>query len=449
MNIEKKELNPFHESITITLEHQDYSENVEKSLRQLRKKVVLKGFRPGNAPMSLVNKLYRKSVLFEEIEKLLQEKIMAYINENKIDTIGTPIITENNLNEIEFTENPTISVTFEYGLRPEVKINLNKRNKVNFYKIKVAQEDIDKYLDYYKKTYGQQVKKDEVTEKAIISGKVYETPENEEKKYYNENATIVLSNIKKEKVKKFIGKKVGDIIQVDPYKLFNEKKDVAFLLGMKEEELPEKLNVLNFEITDITEFEEAEINQDLWDKIYGKDVVTSYDQFIEKIREEIEKARLADSEYFLNLQLKDKLIEKSEIELPIEFLKKQLKHNYKDFKEEDKTYFDVYLNAIKEQLIYSFLQKQHDIKITPEDLLEGAKEVVIAQFKQYGIYQLPDNYLEEMAQKLLKNEKEADKIMERKLEQKIIEIAKSLVTLEEKEVTYEEFINIVKQYNKH
>ncbi len=448
MNIEKKELNPFHESITITLEHQDYSENVEKSLRQLRKKVVLKGFRPGNAPMSLVNKLYRKSVLFEEIEKLLQEKIMAYINENKIDTIGTPIVTENNLNEIELTENPTISVTFEYGLRPEVKINLNKRNKVNFYKIKVAQEDIDKYLDYYKKTYGQQVKKDEVTEKAIISGKVYETLENEEKKYYNENATIILSNIKKEKVKKFIRKKVSDIIQVDPYMLFNEKKDVAFLLGMKEEELPEKLNVLNFEIKDITEFEEAEINQDLWDKIYGKDVVTSYEQFIEKIKKEIEKARLADSEYFLNLQLKDKLMEKTEIELPIEFLKKQLKHNYKDYKEEDETYFGVYLNAVKEQLIYSFLQKQHDIKITPEDLLEGAKEVVIAQFKQYGIYQLPDTYLEEMAQKLLKNEKEADKIMERKLEQKIMEIAKSLVTLEEKEVTYEEFINIVKQYNK-
>jgi len=445
MNIEKKEIGNLHEAVTIILEKNDYQENVEKSLKNLRKQVQIKGFRPGNAPMSIVSKLYRKSVVVDEVEKLLQDKVSEYLNENKIDTLGTPIITESNFDSITEDENPIFKITFEYGIKPEINLKLSKKDKVPYYKIAVDQDSIDEYLNYYKRTYGQRVDIEEVNENSSIEGKIFEKDNSEH--VFNNQGDILISMIQNEKIKKsFIGKKIGDIVSFDASKTIPNKKDLALLLLSNEENVPENLK-LSIEINKITEFKEAELNQELWDKIYGQNVVTSYEQFIEKITKEIEEQRKLESEYKLHHDLKNKLLSKAQIDLPEEFLKKQLKQSAKKELTDDiiQNEFPLYLNAIKEQLLYAYLQKEHNIQITEEDMIDGAKKIVINQFRQYGIYQLPDEYINELAPKVLKNKKEADRIFEMKLDEKIIEIVKSLVTLEEKEITLEEFMKKVKE----
>jgi len=445
MNIEKKEIGNLHEAVTIILEKNDYQENVEKSLKNLRKQVQIKGFRPGNAPLSIVSKLYRKSVVVDEVEKLLQDKVSEYLNENKIDTLGTPIITESNFDSITEDENPIFKITFEYGIKPEINLKLSKKDKVPYYKIAVDQDSIDEYLNYYKRTYGQRVDIEEVNENSSIEGKIFEKDNSEH--VFNNQGDILISMIQNEKIKKsFIGKKIGDIVSFDASKTIPNKKDLALLLLSNEENVPENLK-LSIEINKITEFKEAELNQELWDKIYGQNVVTSYEQFIEKITKEIEEQRKLESEYKLHHDLKNKLLSKAQIDLPEEFLKKQLKQSAKKELTDDiiQNEFPLYLNAIKEQLLYAYLQKEHNIQITEEDMIDGAKKIVINQFRQYGIYQLPDEYINELAPKVLKNKKEADRIFEMKLDEKIIEIVKSLVTLEEKEITLEEFMKKVKE----
>ncbi|HOU97887.1 MAG TPA: trigger factor [Bacteroidales bacterium] len=445
MNIEKKELSHLHEAVTIVLEKQDYQEAVDKSLKNLRKQVQIKGFRPGNVPMPIVTKLYRKSVVVDEVEKIIQNKITNYLKENNLDVLGTPIITENNFDSITETEEPTFKITFEYGIKPEINIKLSKKDKVPYYNIKVDENSINEYLNYYKRTYGENIDSEEVGENSTIQGKIF--PKDNPEQIYNENGTILVSMIKTEKIKKsFIGKKKGDIVSFDAEKAMPNKKDLALLLQLKEEELPENLK-LSIEITKITDFKEAELNQELWNKIYGQDQVTSYEQFIEKITKEIEEQRKSESEYKLHNDLKNKLLSKAQLDLPEEFLKKQLKQNAKEEITDEviQNEFPLYLNAVKEQLIYAHLQKEHGIKITEEDMIDGAKKIVINQFRQYGLYQLPEEYINELAPKVLKNEKEADRIFEMKLDEKIIEIVKSLVTLDEQEIEFEDFVKKLKK----
>ncbi|MGQ9847548.1 MAG: hypothetical protein ACUVQP_08630, partial [Bacteroidales bacterium] len=301
------------------------------------------------------------------------------------------------------------------------------------------------YIDYYKRTYGENIESDEITENSTVQGKIF-SKENPEQ-VYNENGTILVSMLKSEKVKKsFIGKKKGDIVSFDAEKAIPNKKDLAFLLQLKEEHLPENLEI-SIEINKITDFKEAELNQELWDKIYGKDIVTTYDQFIEKITKEIEEQFKIESEFKLHFDLKNKLLSKTHLDLPEDFLKKQLKYNSNEEINDEifQNKFTLYINAIKEQLIYAHLKQKYNIQVTEEDMINGAKKIVINQFRQYGIYQLPEQYINDLAPKVLKNEKEADHIFDMKLDEKIIEIVKSLVTLDEQEIDFEDFVKIVKE----
>ncbi len=445
MNIQRQEISKLHEAITITIEKEDYINQVEKSLKNIRKNIQIKGFRPGMAPMNLVSKLYKKSVILEEVEKIIQQKLIDYIKEQNINTIGSPILSENNFQSIDEIETPTFTLTFELGIMPNVEIKLSKKDKVSVYKIQVDDDSVNKYLNYYKRTYGQNIDVDTVSENSIIKGVVYK--EEDKDNPLNPEGVILVSVIDDKKIKKqFIGKQKENEITFNANKAFPNKKDLALLTKIKEEVLPQELN-LTFVIKSIQDFKEAELNQELWNKIYGENVINTYEEFIDKIKKEIEEQFFKESEYKLKLDLKRKLMSKTNIELPEQFLKKQLKENSKKELSDEiiESEFNYYLDAIKEQIIYSAIQKEHNIKISDDDMLEGAKSIVRNQFMQYGIYQLPDNYINELAPKVLQNEKEANRIFEMKLEEKIIDVVKNLVTLEEKEISYENFVNKLKE----
>ncbi len=445
MEIQRNEIGNLHEAINITLERSDYMEQVEKSLRKIRQHAQINGFRPGKAPMALISKLYKKAVILDEVEKIIQQRIMDYIKEQNIDTLGTPILSENNFNAVDVEDEPTFKLTFELGIRPQVEIKLSKKDKVPVYKIQVDEDSVNKYLDYYKKIYGQNIDVEESTENSILKGEVYDN--NDPSTMLNTDGVILLSVVQDKKIKKqFIGKKVGNEVIFDAFKAFPNKKDLSLLINKKEEELPESLT-LRYIIKSINEFKEAELNQELWNKIYGENVVNSYEEFVDKIKQEIKAYRDEESQYKLKSDVRKKLLSKIQVDLPELFLKRQLKENSrKELSDEViESEFPIYLEAVKEQLIYAAIQREHNIQVTEQDMLEGAKEVVKNQFKQYGIYSLPEEYVNNLASKVLKNEKEADRIYQAKLEEKILDVVKNLVTLEEKEISYEDFIKKLKE----
>ncbi len=445
MNIERKELGKLHEAITIKMDKNDYNEPIEKSLRNLRKNVQIRGFRTGTAPMELISKLYRKSILVEEVDKLIQEKISAYIKDNNIQTLGSPVLTENNLNIIANEDEPQLEVTFEVGIKPEIQLNLSKDDEVTFYKINIDEKRINQYLNYYKRAYGTDEKVELSDENSTLKGVIFSYNDDGSQHIYNKEGIITISDIIDEEQKKsFIEKKVGDQITFMAEKIFPNKKNIASLLLIDENEVQTNLS-LTITINQITHFVDAEFNQELWNKIYGENIVTSYEQFIEKIKSEIELENLNDSEYLLQKDVLKTLKEKTIVALPEEFLKKQWKIYSNDQKltdEEIESKFPEYVDMYREQIIYQYIRETQNIIITNEDMMKGAKKITAIKFRLYGINNLNDDYLNELAPTVLQNEKERDQIMDMMLLEKITNFVKELITIKEQEISSDDLMKI-------
>ena len=440
MNIIKTDVDALNAILNVKIEKADYEEKLDKALRDLRKKVSLKGFRPGMVPTGLIKKMYGKSTLVEEVNKILSDSLWHYIVDNKLHILGEPLPVSNNLNDIELDSMPDFEFSFEIGLAPEVNIEI-KDEKVNTYSISIDDETFNNYKNYYARTYGNNVPVEESSDNSIMNGKIIQTGV-EEEPIVNENAKLLVSMIKDEEIKAmFLGKKAGESIQFDIQKALESDVEIAGLLNKKKEELNLSSTVFEYTINEITNFVEAECNQDLWDKIYGKDNVTSEEQYFEKIREDIAVNYKAESEYKLSHDIRHKLLEKASFELPDEFLKKWLKtSNQQEITDEilEKEY-PLFKEDIRWQLIKDSFIRKHDLKVTEEGIKALAKQVAAAQFRQYGINDVPEEHLEEMAGRILSNEKEKKRLEEKKTEDIVIDFVKESINLEVKEITPEEF----------
>ena len=427
--------------INVKIEKADYEEKLEKALRELRKKVSIKGFRPGMVPAGLVKKMYGKSALVEEVNKILSDSLWNYIMENKIHILGEPLPISNNLNDIELDSLPEFEFSFEIGMAPEIDIEFSKTDTLASYSISVDDETFNNYKNYYARQYGIYVPVDESGDNSVLKGSLVQTGDVTEA-ISNDEAKILVSMVKNEEIKaQFIGKKVNETVNFDIRKAFVEDVEIAGLLNKKKEELNLTSNLFTFTISEITNFVEAESNQELWDKIYGKDVVTSEEQYIEKIREDIAVNYRAESDYKLTKDIRSKMLDKATFELPDEFLKKWLKTtNQKEITDEilEKEY-PIFKEDIRWQLVKDSFIKKHDLKVTDDDVKELAKQVALAQFRQYGINNLPEEHLTEMAGRILSNEKEKKRLEEKKIEDKVIEFVKESINLETKEISPEEF----------
>lgn len=437
MHVEKKELSNLHEAVTIVLEKQDYSESVDKSLKTLRKNLTIKGFRKGNAPMSLISKLYRETVVYEEVNKIVYDTLYQHLSNNKIETIGTPLITENNFDTIFHEEFPKINVTFEYGIKPEIKINFSKEDKITKYKIVIDQDTFDKHLKYLKLLNGENVELEEINEESIIHGKFFSTQNPD--KIYGEK-TIFYSSLTEEGRKTFLGKKIGDIISFDAQKVLPNEA-LSYILGLDVNDIPEQVE-LSLELKKIEFFKEAESNQELWDKIYGKGVVNSNEQFIEKLSSDLEKEYSFASKIKLYTDLKQKILSKVQIEFPKEFLRKQLLELKNNLTEEGlKKELEIYLSTLKEHFVYIYLKNQYKIDITEDDLLDGAKQFITYYFYRYRIYDKSDEYILGLALEYLKDKTNNKKVENFKFNEKLTENLESLITFEEVEITLDDFNN--------
>lgn len=439
MNVVQQPLGEQTAVLKIEVSKSDYQDKVKKALNDYRRKANINGFRPGMAPMSMIQKMYGHSVLIDEINKLVSDALNDHITNEKLNILGEPIPYEEGQPPIDWENQEDFEFNYEIGLSPEVEVKLSKRDKLPKYGIIVSEEDKQRQLENIMQRYGKFVDAEEAGEDDLLKVDLAQEGENA---LNVEDTYVSLKVLTEAKLKKpFLKKKVGDVVKVDVKKTFTNEADLAALLKVKKEDLENIDPKFTATIKEVRHFENAELNQELFDKLYGEGVVTSEEQLMERVEDEIRRAYSEESEYKLLLDAKDKLIKKTNIQLPADFLKRWLLliNEGKVTQEQIDEEFEHFANDLRWQLIKDAIGKTQEIKIEEPDIMEHAKRMARYQFAQYGLNNMSDEHLENFAKRLLEDQKQLKGIVEKVYEDKVISYIKNTVNLEEKEISVEDF----------
>lgn len=449
MNVSLQNIDKVSALLTVKLEKADYQERVEKALKDLRRRVNMPGFRQGMVPMGLIKKQYGKAVLAEEINKILQEKVYEYVRENKINMLGEPLPNEEKQPVIDFATQEEFEFVFDIALAPEFKAELSKEDTVPFYNIQVSDEMIDRQMSSYKQRTGKYEKVESYQDKDMVKGHLAELDENNNVKEGGlqvEDAIMMPSYFKNDEQKAlFNGAKENDVLTINPSVAYDGSEvELSSLLKIKKEEVAEHKGNFSFQITEITRFVEGELTQELFDEVFGEGVVKSEEEFRAKTKESMASQLEGDSNYRFLVDVRNLLVEKiGKLEFPDALLKKIMYLNNKDkgeaFVEEnyDKSIEQLTWHLIKEQLV-----RDNEIKVEQADVLEQAKRTTRAQFAQYGMINVPEDVVTNYAQEMLKKQETVQAMVDQSVEAKLALALKDKVTLENKEVSMEEFTKL-------
>lgn len=445
MNIVKENVEGLNAVLKVTVEQADYQDRVTKALGDYRKKAKIDGFRPGMVPAGIINKLYRKPVMAEEINKMVSEAISKYIYEEKIKLLGEPMPSEAHQKDVDWDNDTNFEFAFDLGLAPEIDVKLSGRDKFPYYEIKIDQELRDSYTTSYRRRYGKMLPGDIAGEEDVMRGKVEQLGADGnlmENGIMVDDAFVSLKMITDaEQKSKFVGSKAGDIIDFDIRKTFTNDTDLAAMLKIQKEEVASLTPEFRFIPTEVRSFQESEINQEFFDKVYGEGVVNSEEEFKQRVDSDIRANLSRESDFKFALDVKEKLMEKTKMELPDTFLKRWLfAINEGKFTMEqiDKDY-EHFANDLKWQMIRDNVAVTNEVKISEEDVLEKAKEFALDQFKNYGFLNVPDSEIENFAHRILSNKEEDRRIREKLVEDKVLEVVKGIVKLDVKEISTKEF----------
>lgn len=431
--------------LTLTVEEADYKENVEKTLKNYRKKANVPGFRPGMVPMGMIKRQFGTTAKVDEINKLLGEQIYKYVKDNNIQMLGEPLPSDKQ-EPVDMEKEAPYTFMFDIAVAPEFKAELTGDDTIDYYTITVDDKIIDQQIDVFASRAGHYDKVEDYQANDMLKGDIRELDENGNTKEGGitvEGAVLMPEYIKVEDQKKlFDGAKLGDIITFNPKKAYPESDiEVSSLLKMKKEEVADLTADFSYQITEISRYVKAEVNQELFDQVYGKDVIKDEKDFREKIAEGLKTQFAVDSDFKFIQDVRKYLVDKvGALTYPDALLKRIMLNNNKDKGEEfvEKNYEqsikELTWHLIKEQLV-----KANGIKIEDADIEETAKEAAKAQFAQYGMNNIPEEYIENYAKDMLKKREYIDSFVDRSIDRKLTEILKNVVKLENKTATLEEF----------
>jgi len=446
MNITKDSIDELNAVLTIKIGKEDYEERVDHVLKDYRRKAHFDGFRPGKVPQGLVNKLYRKPVLVEEINKILGESLGKYLVDEKLNILGEPLPSADKPVQINWDEDTELKFSFDIGLAPQLDVAVSEKDKIPYYTIKVDDAEVDKQRDRIRSRFGTFKETGEVTGSELVKADLTETNskgEPVENGIHVEDASISLEVISDEKSRKmFKGCKTGDELVIDVKKTFENETDLAALLRVEKEKLVEISSHFRIRIKSVSKFELPEINQELFDKIYGPDTVKSVEEFDARIREELKAAFDRNSNYKFRLDVKDYYIMNFRQELPAAFLKRWLLHTNegKVTQEQVEQDFDHVVVYLKWQLIKGKVARDNDIKVNEDELQVHVMDGFRQQFIQYyGVSDIPAETLEKYAKESLTREEERNRYVESHMENKVFEFIQKKVKLDNKELTLEKF----------
>jgi trigger factor len=402
------------------------------------------GFRPGKVPMGLIKKMYYTPVLVDEVNKLVSESLFNYLKDEDVKILGEPLPHKDQEAKIDFAKDTEFEFKFDLGLAPELNLELSGKDKVPYYKIKVDKKQQQEYRDSLLQRYGEFTAVDQAGNDELIKGllvKVDKEGNEVENGIRVENISMSLEMMKDDDQKiLFSGTKAGDEVVFDVKKAFPNDTELASLLRIDKTEVAMLEGTFKCVIDEINKFENASVGQELFDKVYGEGEVKSEAEFMDRIAEEIAENYERESEYRFMVDARETLIKKAKMHLPVEFLKRWMVEANENITEEQvKDDFEKYEDDFRWQLIKEYLLKQQEIKVSEEEALEAAKGMALNQYMQYGISNVPEDYLENYAREMMSKPEESRKFYEQKGEEKLMAYIKSTVKLDEKEVSSEKF----------
>ena len=435
MKISRKDNDALNALLTIDIDRKDFSEKVDVVLSDYRKQANIPGFRKGHVPMGLIKKQYETAVTAEEVNKLLQENLEKYLKEEKIDILGNPLPV---MKEVLDWTAETLSFDFELGLSPAFEVDLSGKKKITHYQITADDKMINEQFTHYQKQHGKLITrenpKDDFEINAVLKNEAAEI---------EVTATFDLTQITgKSNLEELKKAKVGSKLSLAFKKLFKEDATAARLLGVAEDKLKEIEGDIAIEIKEINERELAELNQELFDKLFGPGTVKSEAEMKEKIKEGIEKQFQQQSEQKLLNDVTEYLIDNTSFDLPAEFLKKWMQNSGKEpltaVQAEEE--YERSEKGIRYQLIEGKLIMKHDLQIKFEELKDYAKEMITLQMAQYGQPAPPEEELDGIVARVMSNQEETRRISDQLMSNKLLDFFKANAPLKEKKVTFDAFV---------
>ena len=435
MNITKTNIDALNAVVTVAIAKDDYAGNVEKVMQNYRKNANIPGFRKGAVPMSLIQKQYGKAVLAEEVNKLIQEGLNKFLTEEKLDILGNPLPKFNN--ELNW-DNDDFSFEFELGLAPEFDVKLDGKNDLTYYKIVADEKMLDEQVKRIQKQYGKMISKNEVAQEDDIRG----TFINEEKGI-NKPAQITLDIFKnKEAAKAFIGKKVGDAVALNTKGLFDDDHKLMDYMGVDHDDVHGLDVTVDFKIEEITTSEPAELNQELFDKLFGAGTISSVEDIKAKIKEDAEKqfAQQADQKFFNDATAF--LIETHQVELPATFLKKWIQTVGETplTPEQAEEEYNKSENGLRYQLIETKIITGNNLQITFDDLKAYTQEMIKKQMAQFGQLDPSQEDIDGIVARVMSNQEEVRRLSEQVMSEKMLTLFKEKLNAKSIEVSYDQFI---------
>ena len=454
MNISFENPDKINGLLTLTIEKEDYEKDVEKQLKDYRKKANMPGFRPGMVPMGLIKRQYGEAVKVDVVNKLVGEKIYEYVRENKIQMLGEPMSNEERQKPVDFKADGPYEFVFDIAVAPEFKAELGEADTVDYYDIEVGDELVSRQVDMFASRAGHYDKVDDydAEKNDMLKGDLRELDADGNAKEGGivvEGAVLMPEYIKVDDQKKlFDGAKVGSVITFNPKKAYPDNDaEITSLLKIDKEKAAALESDFTYLVTEVQRFVKAEVNQELFDGVFGKDAVKSEDEFRQKIADGIKSQLEADSDYKFLQDVRKYMEDKvGELQFPDALLKRMMLNNNKERGQEfvDDNY-EASIKELKWHLIEEQLVEANAIKVGDDDIKNVAKEMARIQFAQYGMANVPEEYIEKFAADMLKERKNIDNLVNRAVDVKLIAALKGKVKLNRKSISLDDFNKMMQE----
>lgn len=444
MNIARENIDALNAVLKINIAPEDYDAKVNEILKDYRKKANMPGFRPGKVPASIIDRMYKKPVMAEEINKIMSESIGKYLTDEKVNILGNPLPHESEQNTIDWDNQKEFEFSFDLGLAPEVNVDFSNQYKVPFYDITIDDKIIDDTVKNYTGRFGKLEPTDVAEKDGTVKGTISQLDEKGElveKGLSAENASIYLNTVDEDTQKLFEAKKAGDTVVFDIKKVFKNESEIARIFNITKKVAEGVSGNFQVKIEELSKYVEAEINQELFDKVFGKDTVKTEEEFRNKIKEQIQSNFEYESEFRFHVDAEEIFVDKIGMELPDAFLKRLMLYNNEGKVNQDdiEKEYPRFEKNLRWQLIKKSIAQANNIEVTEDEIKEEAKKSIKNQFAQYGYYDVPEEELEKYSAGMLKKDEDRDRLADKKIEEKIIALVKEKVKIDHKKVSLEDF----------
>lgn len=432
MNYKENKIDDLNLQLGITVEKADYEEKRKKKLNDFRRKADIKGFRKGYAPLSLVEKMYGGTALSESINEVVTDALNKYIDDNKLNILGEPLPSENST-ENDWENSDSFTFDFDLGLAPKLEITVSAEDKITYYDATISAKAKEEYRSNLLKQYGKLVDTETIGSEDIFTANF------EQGETKVENTYVALRSVAEGAKELFIGKKAGDVLDVDVNATFENETDRAAMLKIEKSELASYDPVWKMTVVEVKTFVDAEPNQETFDLIFGAGEVKDEKEFEAKIKERISAEYKQESDFRFKTDSREYFINKANIALPEAFLKRWIyeANEHKFTMEEIEKDFEPFLKDFRWQMIRNYILKEQNLKVEKEDLIAEAKVLAAYQFAMYGLNNVPEENLAQFAQNILQDEKQAQRIYEKVQDDKVTDYVKATVTIEKKKISIE------------